>query len=94
VGEDTLLINPAWIDAGVFEKNNLMEVDPTEPAAANVLLIGNALLASSQNPRTLARLESKGLNVIPVDSSELAKAEGGLTCCSLIVPGTTVRGSD
>ena len=30
-------------------------------------------------------LEEAGLDVLPVDVSEIAKAEGGLTCCSLIL---------
>jgi len=36
-------------------------------------------------PRTRARLEAEGLRVAPVAMSELAKAEAGVTCCSLIV---------
>jgi N-dimethylarginine dimethylaminohydrolase len=30
------------------------------------------------------RLEARGLRVQPIVMSELAKAEGALTCCSLI----------
>jgi dimethylargininase len=36
-------------------------------------------------PRTRERLESLGIRVTTVDVSELAKAEGAVTCCSLIV---------
>jgi dimethylargininase len=35
-------------------------------------------------PRTRKRLEQAGLRVALVDMSELAKAEGRLTCCPLI----------
>jgi dimethylargininase len=35
-------------------------------------------------PKTLARLERRGLRILPVDMSEVAKAEGAVTCCSLI----------
>jgi dimethylargininase len=35
-------------------------------------------------PLTLARLERRGLQVSAVDVSEVAKAEGAVTCCSLI----------
>jgi N-dimethylarginine dimethylaminohydrolase len=38
-----------------------------------------------QFPRTRARLEAEGLRVEPIDTTELAKAEAGVTCCSLIV---------
>jgi dimethylargininase len=35
-------------------------------------------------PLTRERLEKKGIEVVPVAAGELAKAEGGVTCCSLI----------
>ena len=36
-------------------------------------------------PETRARLERRGFAVTPVDLGELAKAEGALTCCSLLI---------
>ena len=36
-------------------------------------------------PRTAARLECRGLRVERVPASEVGKAEGAVTCCSLIV---------
>jgi dimethylargininase len=35
-------------------------------------------------PRTRERLERLGIEVRPVEASELAKAEGAVTCCSLV----------
>jgi len=35
-------------------------------------------------PRTRARLEARGVGVIAVGVSELQKAEGAVTCCSLV----------
>jgi dimethylargininase len=81
---DTLLLNPRWIDPGLFTGWRLVEVDPAEPFAANALLLGDALVYSTAYAHTTARLEAAGLRVCPVDVSELAKAEGGVTCCSLI----------
>ena len=62
-------------------------VDPAEPFAANVLRIGDAVLcAASASPRTAARARAlRPGGPTAVDVSELAKAEGALTCCSLIV---------
>ena len=45
---------------------------------------------ASAFPRTADRVEALGLRVELVEASELAKAEGAVTCCSLIIPG--VRG--
>lgn len=84
LGENTLLINPAWTDAAVFEKYRLIEVHPTEPFAGNALRIGGTVIHAQEFPRTRERLRQAGFRVRPVEASELAKAEGGVTCCSLI----------
>ena len=84
VSDDTLLINPEWIDAGTFPEQVCISVDPAEPNAANVVRIGNTVLFGADFPRTGERLSARGFDVQPVESSELAKAEGALTCCSLI----------
>ena len=80
----TLLVQPRWVDRASFDGWELIEVDPSEPHAANVLRIGDTVLCASGHPRTAERLRNHGLKVVAVDQSELAKAEGGLTCCSLI----------
>jgi len=85
VGPEMLLINRGWVDAGTFERWALIDVDPGEPYAANALLIGDAVIYAAAYPRTQARLEAHGINVHAVDLSELAKAEGAVTCCSLIL---------
>ena len=84
VARDILLINPAWVDESNFPGKEFVEVDPSEPYAANALMVGEALLYQPAYPRTLARLETADIHPILVDQSELAKAEGALTCCLLI----------
>lgn len=80
-----ILVNPAWVDPAAFAGMETIAVDPAEPGAANVLRIGSALVQDAAYPRTRAALERRGLAVHSVDLSELAKAEGAVTCCSLIV---------
>lgn len=85
VGEETLLINRSWVDADSFGgSREFIEIDPGEPYAANALLVGDELMYPQSFPRTRLRLESSGIGVRVVDVSELQKAEGALTCCSLI----------
>lgn len=84
VGENSLLVNPAWVDRGVFGKVELVEVHPQEPMAANALLVGDTVVYPAAFPRTRTRLEEHGIYVKGVEVSELQKAEGGVTCCSLI----------
>lgn len=45
-----------------------------------------AALRPDSFPRTRARLESRGATVVAVGVSELQKAEGAVTCCSLVFP--------
>jgi len=61
-----------------------VDIDPQEPYAANALALADAVLYPTSFPRTRERLESRGLRVRPVEVDELQKAEGGVTCCSLI----------
>jgi dimethylargininase len=86
VDDQTLLINPNWVDARYFGNFNLIEVDPSEPHAANCLPVKGSIIFPTAFPETRAKLEERGYRVIAVDVSEIAKAEGAVTCCSLIIP--------
>lgn len=84
VGADTLLVNPAWIDKAHFPGMKIIEIDPSEAYAANALLVGGTVITQPAYPKTQARLEAAGIHPVLVDESELGKAEGALTCCSLL----------
>ena len=85
VGPNTVLVNPAWVEPADLGGRAVIEVDPSEPFGANAVLLEGTVIHPSAFPRTRARLEAEGIRVAPVDASELAKAEGGVTCCSLLV---------
>jgi dimethylargininase len=80
-----VLVNREWIDTAVIGASDVLDVDPSEPYAANVLTIGGEVICSAAFPRTRKRIEERGWRTHVVDLSELAKAEGALTCCSIIV---------
>ncbi len=85
VAADTLLLNPAWVDTTALAGFDFVEVDADEPYAANALLIdGRSIVYPSAFPRTREKLVGCGIEVRAVDVSELAKAEGAVTCCSLV----------
>jgi dimethylargininase len=86
VGEDLLLINPAWVRKEDFPGMEFIEVDPSEPYAANAVLVGETIIYPASFPKTRSRLEARGVNLMLVEADELAKAEGAVTCCSLIFP--------
>jgi dimethylargininase len=83
--EDGIVMNPEWVHADLFSGLRIIHVDPSEPFAANVLRVGEVVLCAAAFPRTAQRLRAAGTDVRMVDMSELAKAEGALTCCSVIV---------
>jgi dimethylargininase len=86
-GPGKLLINPAWVDPANFAPFELVEVAPGEPQAANALLAGRGVIYPASFPATSQRLAESGIDLRPVDVSELQKAEGAVTCCSLVFEG-------
>lgn len=89
--DTTLLINPSWVRRDQFRGFAFIEIDEVEPTAANIVRVGSNLLYSAGFPRTLEAVQKHGYDVRVVDVSEIAKAEGAVTCCSLIfkplIPG-------
>jgi dimethylargininase len=84
LGNGQLLANPEWIDMDAFASLELIAVHPDEPFAGNVVRIGDVMLFPERFTHTAGRLEARGLSLVLVPSSELAKAEGSLTCKSVV----------
>jgi len=87
VAPGTLLINRDWVPADAFAGRTLIDIDPDEPYAANALWLpgaGGVVIYPAAFPKTRARLERHGIRVRTVEVDEIAKAEGSVTCCSLI----------
>ena len=82
---DRLLANRSWVDVTAFAGLGIIDVDPAEPHAANALRIGDSVVFPAAFERTRRRLEGAGIGVVSVDVSELARAEGAVTCCSLVL---------
>lgn len=87
VGPDTVLVQPRWLDesGAPFAHLRRIEVDPGEEHAANAVRVGGGIVYPDCFPRTRQRLEQAGIAVTAVDVSELQKAEGAVTCCSLLL---------
>ncbi len=58
-------------------------VDRDEEYASNTLWINGSLLTPRGFPKTLRKLRQLGLSIVELDTSELRKMDGGLTCMSL-----------
>lgn len=93
VAPETVLVNPEYIASESFRGFEWIEVDPAEPLGANALPLGDEVIYPASKPRTAERLRRRGVQVRVVDVSELEKAEGAVTCCSLIFAGDGARES-
>ena len=84
LNDETLLMNPEWIDGGNLSRFHLINTPPEEPESANVLRIGSTVCVQEGFPRTAELVHRIADRVEIINMSELRKAEAGLTCCSII----------
>ncbi|HXM44528.1 MAG TPA: arginine deiminase family protein [Bryobacteraceae bacterium] len=85
LGRGTVLANRDWADLGPFGNVGVIDVPAGEPGAGDVLAIGDTAIVPVSFPETARFLERAGWQVLPIDVSELQKAEAGVTCMSLIL---------
>ena len=84
IGRETVLLNPEWIDAGLFSRWQCVPVAPEEPFGANALLAGDVVHVAASAPRTRRKLDALGFSTAAIDTGEFEKAEAALTCLSLL----------
>jgi dimethylargininase len=82
--DNSLLVNRAWLDTEALEGFELIPVPEDEPWAANVLPIGKYVCMPAEHVQTTALIRERGFEVATVELSEFARAEGGITCLSLL----------
>jgi dimethylargininase len=82
--EKRLLVNPAWLDVAALRDFELLHVPEEEPWAANLLRVGASVCLAADHERTAERIRGLGFDVQTIDLSEFAKAEGGVTCLSIL----------
>ena len=84
LGRASILVNRSLVDVAPFAGFELIDVPGSEPGAANVLSLGEVVIVPAAFPETIALLEERGFLVNAIDVSEFQKAEGGVTCKSII----------
>ena len=82
-----LLLNPRWLDERDLKGFPLVFLPAQEPDGANVALVGGRVIMGAAHPRTIELVRSRGFEVDPIDLSEFAKAEGCVTCLSILFRG-------
>ncbi len=85
LGRNRLLAVADFAARPVFAGLEIIQVPRAEAYAANVLAVGDYVIMPAGYPRVERSLRARGLDVLPVPTSEFAKADGGVTCLSLLL---------
>ncbi len=84
VNDETVLLNPRWLDASAFRNLRQLHVPEQEPWAANTIRVDDAVCVEQEAPRTIDLIQPYAGTIDTLDISEFRKAEGSLSCLSLI----------
>ena len=83
--DGTLLVNPELLDMNALMGFDCVPITREEPWAADTLSIGPRVCMPAEHVRTAELIRKRGFEVVTVELSEFAKAEGGITCLSLLL---------
>jgi dimethylargininase len=85
LGQNVLLATGPLANLPAFAGLDLIRVPPEEGYAANALSVGEQVFLPAGYPSTTAQVRERGFQVLPVPLSEFGKADGGVTCLSLLL---------
>lgn len=83
LAEDCVVVTPALAATGVFAGLDVLVTPEGEEAGANLLRVNETVLVGAAYPRMAELIAARGLEVVPLDVSEIAKIDAGLSCMSL-----------
>ena len=81
---ETVLVAPGTIDETPFADYRIVHTPEGEAWAANVIPVGGEIIVAAGYPRTADLISDLGQTVRLTDISQIEKAEGSLTCLSLL----------
>lgn len=84
LGPDRMTLADDTIPARAFGSIDIVRVPAEEAYAANVLAIGASVLVPAGFPRTRDALAAVGFSPLELHTSEFRKADGALTCLSIM----------
>jgi dimethylargininase len=81
IDDRTMIATPAL--APLFSGYEVLIPPAGEAAAANLVRVNDRVLMGAGFPKTAAFLAARGLDVVAIDASEIARIDAGLSCMSL-----------
>lgn len=83
--DDTLLLAEDAIPPELFRGNRVVRIPVAETHAANCVCVNGAVLLAARCPESRRLLRAEGFEVIELDISEIHKADGSMTCLSILL---------
>ena len=83
-GPVVLVAWAAYASLPQFAGLDVIVVPEHEAPAANCLAIGESVIVPAGYPQTAAEIRQRGFRVLSVPVDEFAKADGGVTCLSIL----------
>ena len=84
LGGQKVLVAPSKVNPACFVGADVVEVAAEEAYAANVVAVGDHVLVAAGYPRVAAALDAKGFSLTRLHVDEMARADGSLTCLSVL----------
>ena len=83
--DETMLLADGSIPPEFFRDVRILRVPADEAYAANCLSVRGTVLMPAGFPATRRVVEATGFRVVELDHSEIRKADGAMTCLSIVV---------
>jgi len=79
----TAIATKSLAASNCFEGYEIIVVPEDEPHGSNVIRVNDRVILPEEAPKTVSMLGALGFDVLPVPTSEVAKIDGAVSCCSL-----------
>jgi dimethylargininase len=84
LGDDRITLADGSIPRDAFGDVHAVRIPAGESYAANVLALGDRVIVAAGFPRAHEALTRAGLRIVPLVTTEFRKADGALTCLSIL----------
>jgi dimethylargininase len=86
IDEETVVVTPGTVDEAKLHGLQILYEHEEERHRFSALpLLDGTVMVTASAPQTSDMVASEGVEVIPIDVSQIQLADGGLTCMSIIV---------
>jgi len=85
LGDNCILLAHGSLPRHTFRGVEVVEIPEDETYAANCVRVHDTVLVSRGFPNAATALKAAGFTVLPLEMSEIKKADGSLTCLSILL---------